>query len=106
MDITEAAQAGEIYMWTVVAIVNGKEIVSPGPSSPEVKFQVLSASSLQLLSTLKKTRSHLALGIFYTKVGMIVEAEREFKELSRLNPRSRVSDNLLRRAKVLRPGLN
>jgi len=35
---------GEIYTWTVVAIVDGKEIVSPGPSSSEMKFQGLSAA--------------------------------------------------------------
>lgn len=96
----------EIYTWTVVALVDGKEIVSPGPSSPEVKFQVLSLSNLQQLNQLKKTRSHLALGIFYTKVGMVLEAEHEFQELSRLNPNGKVSDKLLRRVRALRRGLN
>ena len=38
---------GEIYVWTVVAVVDGNEIVSPGPSSREMKFQVISATSLQ-----------------------------------------------------------
>jgi hypothetical protein len=89
---------GEIYVWTVVAMVNGKEIVSPGPDSPQIKFQVLSASSLQQLNQLKKTGSHLALGVFYIGVGMIGEGEHEFRELSSLNPKVRASDNLLRRA--------
>ena len=86
---------GEIYVWTVVAVVDGKEIVSPGPSSPEMKFQVLSARSLQQLNHLKKTRSHLALGVFYATVGMTREAKGEFQELVRLNPRSNVATNLL-----------
>ena len=92
---------GEIYVWTVVAIVDGKEIVSPGPSSPEMKFQVLSARSLQQLNQLQKTRSHLALGVFYARVGMIREAEREFQELVRLNPNSKVATNLLRNVRLL-----
>jgi hypothetical protein len=86
---------GEIYVWTVVAVVDGKEIVSPGPAAPEMKFQVLSARSLQQLNQLQKTRSHLALGVFYTRVGMIREAERELQELVRLNPNSRVATKLL-----------
>jgi hypothetical protein len=86
---------GEIYVWTVVAVVDGKEIVSPGPSSPEIRFQVLSLSNLQQLNQLKKTRSHLALGIFYTKVGMIVEAAREFQRLMQLNPDSKIPRELL-----------
>lgn len=87
---------GEIYIWTVVALVDGKEIVSPGPSSPEMKFQVLSARSLQQLNQLQKTRSHLALGVFYVKVGMIEAARREFQRLVQLNPKSATARILLR----------
>ena len=87
---------GEIYAWSVVATVNRKEIVSPGTSSPQVKFQVLSNSNLRQLNNLKKTRSHLALGVFCARVGMISEAKREFEQLMRLNPRSRITRNLLR----------
>jgi hypothetical protein len=93
---------GEIYVWTVMAVVDGKEIISPGPSSPEMKFQVLPISSAQQLYQLKKARSHLALGIFYTKVGMIVEAEREFQELARLNPNAEVVKKLLRSSRLIR----
>jgi len=93
---------GDIYLWTVVAVVDGKEIVSPGPSSPEMKFQVLAMSSVQQLYQLKKAHSHLALGTFYTKVGMIVEAEREFQELARLNPNAEVVKKLLRSAQLIR----
>jgi len=92
----------EIYTWTVVALVDGKEIVSPGPSSPELKFQVLSLSNLQQLNQLKKTRSYLALGIFYTKVGMVGEAEREFQELVHLNPNVEIVKKLLGRAQSIR----
>jgi hypothetical protein len=92
---------GEVYIWTVVAIIEGKEIVSPDPSSPEMKFQVLSARSLQQLNQLKKTRSHLALGVFYTNMGLTREAKREFQELMRLNPSSKIAERLFRNALLL-----
>ncbi len=93
---------GEVYAWTAVAIVDNKEIISPGPASPEMKFQILSRSSFEQMEQLKRTRSHLALGIFYAKVGLMVEAEREFQGLVRLNPNSKVSRHLLRSSLSLR----
>ena len=91
----------EIYSWTVVAVIDGKEIVSPGPASPEMKFQVLSAGSLQQLNKLKKTRSHLALGVFYAREGMTAEAESEFRILLRDNPSSRVAKKLLAQVRFI-----
>lgn len=93
--LPKSLRRGEVYSWTVVAVVDGKEIVSPGPSSPEMKFKVLSASSLRQLNQLKKTRSHLALGVFYAQKGMIAEAEREFKLLVLKNPGSQSANRLL-----------
>jgi len=80
----------------VVAVVDGKEIVSPDASSPEMKFKVLSTSGLQQLTRLKKTSSHLALGVFYAQKGMIADAEREFQMLVLKNPGSRSANKLLR----------
>lgn len=94
--VLKPLRRGEIYIWTVVAVVDGREIVSPGPSAPEMKFQVLSASSLQQLNKLKKTRSHLALGVFYAREGMIAEAGHEFRTLVRDNPRSQHAKKLLK----------
>jgi hypothetical protein len=87
---------GGIYAWTVVAVVGDKEIVSPDVSSPEMRFRILSTNSLQQLNKLKKTRSHLALGVFYVRVGMIAEGEHEFQMLVRDNPRSQPANKLLR----------
>ncbi len=86
---------GEIYSWAVTAVVDGKEIVSPGPAAPEIKFQVLSSSDFQELTRLRRTGSHLVLGVFYGKVGMLSDAEREFQALLRLNPRSKIATKLL-----------
>jgi hypothetical protein len=96
---------GEIYAWAVVAVIDGKEILSPGASSPEMKFQVLPLSSLRELDHLKKTRSRLALGVFYTRLGLIDAAEREFQELVRLNPHDTVTKKLLRSVTLIRDTL-
>jgi hypothetical protein len=93
---------GEIYSWTVVAVVDGKEVVSPGPSSPEMRFQVLPQTQLKQLRELKKTQSHLALTIFYSKVGMMPEAEQELKELYSRNPGSQKLRALLNRIRELK----
>jgi hypothetical protein len=87
---------GEIYAWEVEATVDGKKVVSPGTSAPQMKFKILSARSAQELEQLKKTRSHLALGVVYAREGMIAEAEREFQILAGQNPRSSVAKKLLR----------
>jgi len=94
--LTQVLKRGEVYVWTVVAIIDGKEIVSPGTAAPEMKFLVLSARSLEQLNTLKKIRSHLALGVFYANGGLTAEAQQEFRELVRLNPKSKVASKLLK----------
>jgi hypothetical protein len=93
---------GNIYSWVVIAIVDGKEIVSPGAAAPAMKFQVLAANDLQKLDQLKRTRSHLVLGVFYAKVGLLAEAERELGALVRLNPNVQVAKRLLRSAQSTR----
>jgi hypothetical protein len=87
---------GEIYAWEVEATIDGKKIVSPGRSAPQMKFKVLSESSTQELEQLKKVRSHLALGVFYAREGMGAEAEHEFQILIHENPRSRILRKLLK----------
>ena len=99
--LPKSLKRGEIYVWTVMAVINGKEILSPGPASSEMRFQVLSKSHLQQLHRLRKVRSHLALGVFYARAGMLDEAEHEFMNLSRLNPKSQVLDKLIRNVRAL-----
>ena len=94
--VTEALKRGEVYVWTVVAVIEGKEVVSPGPAAPEMKFHVLSTRSFEQLNTIRKTRSHLALGVFYANAGLTGEAQQEFRELVRLNPKSKVASKLLK----------
>ena len=94
---------GEIYSWEVEAAVDGKKIVSPGRSAPQMKFKILSESSAQELEQLKTARSHLALGVFYAREGMVAEAEHQFQILVHDNPRSALLKKLLKQIQSRRP---
>jgi hypothetical protein len=87
---------GEIYAWEVEATIDGKKIVSSGTSAPQMKFKIVSANSAYELEQLKKAHSHLALGVFYAREGMVPEAEREFQILVHYNPQSPVLKKLLK----------
>jgi hypothetical protein len=88
---------GKAYTWAVIAKINDEEIIAPAASQPEIKFKVLSADTLRELTALRNsTRSHLALGIFYARAGMLEDAEQEFRALARQNPQSPVVMKLLR----------
>jgi hypothetical protein len=100
--IPKSLRRGEMYTWAVTAMVDDKEKVFPGPSAPEMKFHVLSAAHLRRLNELSRSHSHLALGIFYTNVGMLAEAEREFLELAGMNSNSKIPSNLLNNVRLLR----
>jgi hypothetical protein len=95
---------GQVFSWVVTALVDGKEIVSPSASAPEVKFAILSSNDLNELNQLKKSDSHLALGLFYAKVGLVTQAEREFQKLIQLNPQSELPRKLLQSVRNLRKG--
>jgi hypothetical protein len=92
---------GEVFSWVVTAIVDEKEIVAPAASAPEMKFAVLSGKDLQELNQLKKTGSHLALGVVYARAGLLSEAEREFQKLVQMNPQSPLPRKLLRSVRSL-----
>jgi len=88
---------GMVYTWIVTATVNGEEITAPAPSEAEMRFKVLGKKEMGELAALKKQpSSHLALGIFYAREGMVAEAEREFQSLVKDNPDSSVLGKLLR----------
>ncbi len=88
---------GVIYSWAVSAIVNGQTVTSPAPTAPEMKFKILEASKIRQLEQLRWSGlSHLALGVFYAREGMLAEAEREFQVLVNDNPDSQIAANLLR----------
>jgi hypothetical protein len=93
---------GQLFSWAVTALVDGKKVISPSASDPEMKFAVLSTVDFQELSRLKKSNSHLALGVFYARVGLLNEAEREFEHLVELNPQSELSRKLLQSVRTIK----
>lgn len=93
----QSLQRGKFYTWSVTAIVNGQQIASPVPTGPEMKFKILDISKKHQIEELRKrSKSHLALGVFYAREGMIAEAEQEFQSLVRSNPDSPIAVSLLR----------
>lgn len=97
-----ALRRGQIFSWVVTAMVDGNKVVSPSASTPEMKFAILSTADFQELSHLKKSNSHLALGVFYARVGLLNEAEREFESLVELNPQSELTRKLLQNVRTIR----
>jgi hypothetical protein len=93
---------GQVFSWVVTALLDGKKVVSPSASAPEMKFAVLSARDAQELNRLKKSNSHLALGVFYARAGLLDEAEREFQSLLKLNPDSALPSKLLQSVRSMR----
>ena len=88
---------GKVFSWAVIAKVDGNDIISPAASQPEARFKILSGEALGELDALQNgPRSHLAMGITYARLGMLDEAEREFKILVRQNPNSPFALRLLR----------
>jgi hypothetical protein len=79
--LSTALRRGGIYTWTVRAIGSGGNSLSS-----QAKFKVLSDHKLNELAQLKAARSHLGLGIFYAREGMLLDAERELQILRRENP--------------------
>jgi hypothetical protein len=86
----------------VTALADGRKVVSPSASSPEIKFAVLSAADFSELIRLRKSNSHLALGVFYARAGLLAEAEPEFESLIRLNPQSELARKLLQSVRSIK----
>lgn len=97
---------GQIFSWVVTALVDGKKIVSPSASAPEVKFAILSTADVQELTRLKQSNSHLALGVFYARTGLLDQAEHEFQRLVELNPQSEMPRKLLQSVRAIRKQTN
>ena len=87
---------GMVYTWMVTGIRSG-EAQGSHPSSAASKFKVLEEAKVKELDRLKSSSpSHLALGVFYAREGMIANAERELQLLAQQNPDSTIARNLLK----------
>lgn len=90
-------ERGVTYSWQISALKDGQTIVSPKPPLREARFRILDQRALVTLAKLEKSAgsSHLVMGVFYWKHGLIEESEREFQALARANPNSTAVAELL-----------
>jgi hypothetical protein len=97
-------ERGVIYSWQISALKDGKTIVSPKPPLPEARFKILDQHALVALGKLKKSAgsSHLVMGVFYWKHGLIEDSEREFQALAKANPNSTAVAELLKDIRSIR----
>jgi len=97
-------ERGVTYSWQISALKDGETVVSPKPPLPEARFRILDQTAVAALSKLKESAgsSHLAMGVFYWKHGLIEESKREFQALVKANPNSPVAAALLASIRSLR----
>lgn len=90
-------ERGVTYSWQISALKDGKTVVSPKPPLREARFRILDQRAVAALAKLKASAgsSHLAMGVFYWKHGLIEESEREFQALAQANPNSTAVAELL-----------
>jgi hypothetical protein len=102
--ISRPLERGVTYSWQIRAVKDGKTVIAPKPPAPEARFRVLNRKAVAALKNAKRVHgsSHLAMGVFYWKQGLIDEAEREFEALVRGNPESPIAVELLRSLRSLR----
>ena len=96
--IPNSLERGVTYSWQIsAALKDGKTVVSPKPPLPEARFRILDQHAVAALAKLRASAgsSHVVMGVFYWKHGLIEESEREFQALAKANPNSTVVAELL-----------
>jgi hypothetical protein len=70
----------------------------------EARFRILDQRALAALAKLKESAgsSHLVMGVFYWKHGLLEESEREFQALAQANPNSTAVAELLASIRSIR----
>jgi len=99
---TKPLVRGKIYSWEVTAVKAGEEITSNTSAANavnglEAKFKVLEQSHANEIFEARQRNQdfHLLLGIIYARVGLVDEAEIEFRKLLAANPESKVAQQLV-----------
>ncbi len=96
-------EAGIVYTWTVTALKDGQEVVSPA-SPARAEFEILEEPELRILKRIvRRTTSHAARGVLYAEAGLLDEAEKEFQTHSNLRPADERVKGLLRTVQSWRP---
>lgn len=100
--IPHRLDAGIVYTWTVTALKDGQEIVSPAPPA-RAEFKILGEPDLRKLKRMvSRTVSHAARGVLYAEAGLLDEAEKEFQTHLKLRPADERVKGLLRIVKSWR----
>lgn len=103
-EVPAALERGRVYEWQVTALKDGREVIAPQAPAPEARFEVLGREQEEELARVERVRpnSHLTRGVVYAHVGLLEDAEREFRALVRDNPSSRGARRLLAEVRALR----
>jgi hypothetical protein len=89
---------GRIYEWQVIAVMRDGVLARARPA----RFKVLDRAELEELAAARKTGSHLTLGVVLARVGLLEQAEQEFRALQTENPSSALPAKLLASIKARR----
>jgi hypothetical protein len=98
---------GRIYTWQVIALDRQGHEIGRVPERPDTaRFAVLAPARTVALAGVRKATngSHLALGVAFTREGLLDDAEREFQALQAANPQSETTRRLLESLRALRVG--
>jgi hypothetical protein len=89
--------AGVDLTWHVVADTPEGEISSAGSDRAEAVFRVLSPAEARQLAHDEELyrQSHLLRGLLYSRLGLLHDAEREFRALAALNPNAPLPAKLI-----------
>lgn len=94
--------AGIVYTWTVTALKDGQQVVSPAPPA-RAEFKILRKAEHRKLNRLvSRTTSHAARGVLYAEAGLLDEAEMEFQRHLQLWPADERVRSLVRIVKSWR----
>lgn len=98
----KALPRGQTYTWQVTAVKEGNEIKAPLPDAPEARFRILTPSQFDEVARAEKAYAgnHLMLGLVYGQLGLMREAEAQFKALLAANPQSALARQLLQSSRV------
>jgi hypothetical protein len=101
--IPQRLEAGIVYTWTVTALKDGQEVVSPA-SPARAEFKILGEPELRTLKRrVRRTTSHAARGVLYAEAGLLEEAEKELQTHLKLRPADERVKGLLRTVQSWRP---
>jgi hypothetical protein len=80
----------------VSTVLDGNEIVSPGPDEPEARFSILRADvAAEVAAARQRGEGHLIIGVLLQSGGALADAKLELQALAEANPGSELARRLL-----------